>query len=524
MNTARRRIGSLILCTTLLCPQVVAQTVRYQGELPGDVTLAGNSLGLAKQTSANGPGNRGSIGTFITDTAALVDNVPANPGNPWGPGTTGLWQLNGSTDDLDLPAGATVVYAELVWGGSWSDGVEDVSASLDVAVTLDGPLGGSLAVAPDPTTAQTLSSMSSAGFAVRYYLRSADVTAFVAAQGGGDYATRGVPATQNELLNSLNAAGWALIVAYADASQPNRYLSIVVDGRFVDEGVDVDVTFTGLCTPASGAVTGRALVVALEGDADLVGDDLWIRADAGLFAVVAGPTNPAGNVFASQVNDALGVLDTSGTYGALNHDPLGASNTIGGRQGWDTTGLALDSAFGQLANSQSSATLRATTTGDTSVLMASALSVAQPVIQAYCTAGTTASGCQAQLSAAGVASATASTGFTLQASAVEGAKDGLFFFAANGRQANAWGNGTSFQCVAPPVNRAGLLAASGTSGLCDGAFAQDLNALWCPTCPKPGKNPGAGAVVQAQLWFRDPLNTSNQTTSLSNAAEFCVRP
>ena len=35
---------------------------------------------------------------------------------------------------------------------------------------------------------------------------------------------------------------------------------------------------------------------------------------------------------------------------------------------------------------------------------------------------------------------------------------------------------------------------------------------------------GAGAVVQAQLWYRDPLNTSNQTTSLSDAIEFIVAP
>ena len=57
--------------------------------------------------------------------------------------------------------------------------------------------------------------------------------------------------------------------------------------------------------------------------------------------------------------------------------------------------------------------------------------------------------------------------------------------------------------------------------LCDGTFAQDLNARWTA---KPNQNPGAGAVVQAQLWYRDPFNTSNQTTSLSDAIEFTVGP
>ena len=142
----------------------------------------------------------------------------------------------------------------------------------------------------------------------------------------------------------------------------------------------------------------------------------------------------------------------------------------------------------------------------------------------YCTAGTSANGCQATLSATGTPSASASSGFELHATGVEGNKRGIFFLGSNGRQANAWGNGTSFQCVVPPVRRTGTLAQVGSNGSCDGAFDQDLNAVWCPACPKPGANPGSGGVVQAQLWYRDPQNTSNQTTSMSDALEFTGQP
>jgi hypothetical protein len=125
------------------------------------------------------------------------------------------------------------------------------------------------------------------------------------------------------------------------------------------------------------------------------------------------------------------------------------------------------------------------------------------------------------VSATGIASATASSGFELSATNVEGKSSGIFYFGANGRQATTWGNGTSYQCVVPPVRRTGLLKGTGASGSCGGVFTEDLNARWTA---KPAHNPGAGAVVQAQLWHRDPMSTSNLTTSLSNAVEFTVGP
>jgi len=139
----------------------------------------------------------------------------------------------------------------------------------------------------------------------------------------------------------------------------------------------------------------------------------------------------------------------------------------------------------------------------------------------YCTAGTSASGCKALLTAAGVPSASAASGFVLSAADVEAGKLGLFYFGANGRKAAPWGNGTSWQCVQLPTKRGATITSSGTPGTCTGSVSYDLNARWNA---KPIQNPGAGALVQAQLWYRDGLNTSNQTTSLSDAVEFTVCP
>ena len=141
----------------------------------------------------------------------------------------------------------------------------------------------------------------------------------------------------------------------------------------------------------------------------------------------------------------------------------------------------------------------------------------------YCTPGTSASGCEVVLTASGVASSSAFSGFFVTALS-EGEKDGLFFYGQNGGQAVPWGNGTSFLCVTPPVQRAGLQQASGTPGACDAIVAQDLNAWWCSTCPKPNGAPLPSKPLQIQFWYRDPASTSNQTSSLSDAIEVIVCP
>jgi hypothetical protein len=139
----------------------------------------------------------------------------------------------------------------------------------------------------------------------------------------------------------------------------------------------------------------------------------------------------------------------------------------------------------------------------------------------YCTTGTSASGCQALIAASGSSSASAPSGFTLLATDVEASKRGLFFFGVNGRKASSWYGGSSYQCVVSPVARGELLQEVGTTGNCDGSYAYDLNARWTQ---KPAQNPGPGALVDAQFWYRDPFNASGPGTSLSDAVEFCVGP
>jgi hypothetical protein len=140
----------------------------------------------------------------------------------------------------------------------------------------------------------------------------------------------------------------------------------------------------------------------------------------------------------------------------------------------------------------------------------------------YCTAGTTTNGCNATIVGLGTPSATATAGFTLQVSSVEGAKQGIIFYGISGQAALQWGTGSSFLCVKSPTQRMGTQNSGGTAGLCDGALSIDWNAYTYSNPGVLGTPFSAGAVVQAQGWFRDP--PASKTTSLSNGFEFTVQP
>lgn len=89
------------------------------------------------------PGNIfGTLAVFTTVNTAL--QVPGFPA-----GTTDEWQLNSSSAILNLPAGSSVLYAELVWAGTFRTDTEDVLPFLNDDITFTTP-SGTFAVTPDP--------------------------------------------------------------------------------------------------------------------------------------------------------------------------------------------------------------------------------------------------------------------------------------------------------------------------------------------------------------------------------------
>ncbi|WP_249281017.1 hypothetical protein [Paenibacillus sp. 7516] len=340
-------------------PLVVRSTVNATGA----ITFTGNTLGLSRSDTAGVPGTLDSIGAFTTTNTALTfGTYPA--------GTTNLYQSNSSAAVLVFPAGSTVLYAELIWGGSYINGNVNLSAAINNPVTFITPAGTS-SVTPDPATYNQFD----LGNGAAGYVRSANVTTLVQNGGAGTYITGavvGTIVTNNDA--TANHAGWTLGVIYQNPNLPFRNMSLRAGGVLVQAtSAPVVTTLTGFATPISGTLGGRALFSAQEGDANRTGDQALFGPTSATSVALSGPNNLAANFFASQINGDTGALNTTGTFGTRNQiNGAPGSNISGGRQGWDITNVDVSA---RLINNQSSAVLTLTTSGDAYIVNGNAIQV-----------------------------------------------------------------------------------------------------------------------------------------------------
>lgn len=94
--------------------------LRYSDIKTGGITFIGNTLGLSKRSNLNLSGTLGSIGAFTSlDNTLQVNTFPL--------GTTLNYLQNGSQAELTLPAGSSVLYAELIWGGLYQSTANNIS-------------------------------------------------------------------------------------------------------------------------------------------------------------------------------------------------------------------------------------------------------------------------------------------------------------------------------------------------------------------------------------------------------------
>jgi uncharacterized repeat protein (TIGR01451 family) len=371
LPSLKKILPSIVLPLALLAGQAqAAYNLVYTTTQSGAMTFTGNTIGLNKGASTINKGTSQAIGGYIAEGQA------GNYAN-YDPPSTGNWTLNRSFANLTVPAGMEVVYAELIWGGSYSYGGEfRTLAERDGAVTMITPQGSN-SVSPSAGTKADLGTAGSGGTCSTtsppcFYVRSANVTTIIKALGSGTHRidVGSIPATIGASENNLNTGGWTLAVAYKDLSGtlPEHKMNVYVGAEFiVSGGTAAPAAVTGFCTAPTGAQSGRLMASAMEGDPNIAGDAFRFGATNPPPTTnnLSGPNNLAGNFFGSQINKNDGTLDTSGSFGSLNSVPTaatGGTSTSGARQGWDITNVSLD-AF--LAPNQTTAYAQPITVQDT---------------------------------------------------------------------------------------------------------------------------------------------------------------
>lgn len=334
-----------------------AYNLRYEATAPGALTFTGNTIGLNKLNNSNNPGTAGSIGAYIAEGQAGTFSGHPAP-------TSSDWTLNRSNAILTIPAGATVEYAELIWGGSYAYGGQvRTLAERNGAVIFNTP-PSSTSVSPDPITSVDFGALNGGGTACGTnpcrYIRSANVTSLVQALGSGTHTVSlgRIPATIGASENNNNTGGWTLAVAYRDTTLPERKMNIYVGSENVQGVNGAIATVSNFCTAPFGAQSGRLLVSALEGDAGITGDSFKFGTTSPPANNLSGPRNPATNFFASQITGDDGNLATGGSFGTSNQTAGTASQ---GRQGYDIANVDISSF---LTANQTTAYAQGTSTGD----------------------------------------------------------------------------------------------------------------------------------------------------------------
>lgn len=265
-------------------------TVQLDASAPGATTVSASaqvttsSAGLSPRVHVDGGWAVTEVGApLLTCPTTLTTCLPAlqngdrdnnsfdmveldeAPDAPWANGTRPALPVS-SAATLDVPAGRQIAFAGLYWSANAGPG-DTFSGALDVA-RLRGP----------GTAYQTVRAAADDVHVVtdkegrRYYQSFVDVTAQVAAEGGGRWSVADVAvrATRTDP-NRSYYAGWSLVVVYAD---PGTDASVTVyDGAaWIGTGAQPPV-FEFAAEPGTSARIG---VVGWEGDRTAVGDRLLL--------------------------------------------------------------------------------------------------------------------------------------------------------------------------------------------------------------------------------------------------------
>ncbi|MER7563463.1 DUF3344 domain-containing protein [Streptomyces sp. NPDC097941] len=261
-------------------------TERYRATQHGGIVRAANISISCRATGARaaascpaaragGKGVNGGFDMFYVD----VDRDPNT--------------YNSSRAGVRLPEGSRVTYARLYWGGNLRVG-EQKPPKDNGRVLIAEPGGEYKALLADTVVGHRVTHGADA------YQASADVTKLVRESGSGLYTVAQV----NVAMGRSTAGawgGWTLVVAYENAAQPLRHLSLWDGFDALNSRTVQEIRLGGLRLPRNG--TGRAGLVAYDGDRGRTGDSFTVSTGRGSNTVLAGPAGPRDDVLNSTISE-----------------------------------------------------------------------------------------------------------------------------------------------------------------------------------------------------------------------------
>lgn len=345
-NCANRWFRVPVVVAAYLLPLLIASPAAAQPITPfsprfsatdtGEIVLVANTVVQPDPSDPGAIDARNGVGTRLNNNNFTMVNVDVD---------SDVTTFNSSTADLNLPGGATVLFAGLYWGA-------DSNSALRNQVLLATPAAG----------AYTTITGAVLGAFGNDYQAFADVTPLVQTAGNGTYTVANVQASVNA---SDRHGGWTIVIVYRAPGLPAKDLTVFDGFARVANSTganNVSVTITGFTAPPTGPVNAAIGVVAYEGDRGSTGDRLQLNG-----TTLSDAANPPTNFFNSSIS--------AGGTNVTTKNPHQISQL-----GFDAVTIATTNI---IPNGATSATISLTTGGETYFpgVVATAIDLFSPEIE-----------------------------------------------------------------------------------------------------------------------------------------------
>ena len=300
--------------------------VRYQSYVKGDMMVISNTIVNRKEnrTSTSEPYND------ITEIAKLNDQFEMNYIDIDNDQST--FSSSSAALNLSNVASKKIKYAALYWSATYKydSGVRDKNWSY-VAVDKNRASVNEIKLKlPNQNEYITITGeLIFDGLSVKNFKESApyavyaDVTKQIQSlqNPNGEYTVANIRATQGIISGGV-AGGWTLFLVYEDETETGKFITSF-DGFVGITARPVEILYTGFSTLPEGKVNAKLAGSVLEGDRNLVGDQLEIKSgDSKNYTLLSHSLKPVDNFFNSTivVNDSYFENRNPNSLNTLGYD------------------------------------------------------------------------------------------------------------------------------------------------------------------------------------------------------------